>query len=177
MANQLKIKRGTKASLPTLAAGELGFCTDTYETYVGTGSANKVVGGPNPTFESLTVDTNTIYVDKVNHRVGVGTNAPISILQIGNGAGAPELTITGGNTDYLNGAIVFLANEGTNARATGLYMHDAGGDNEWFIGRPYASSDRFVINRSATATHDKASSGYNTGNWQRRHWDDESDIC
>jgi hypothetical protein len=45
MANQLKIKRGVKASIPTLAAGELAFCTDTFELFGGTGSANKYLGG------------------------------------------------------------------------------------------------------------------------------------
>lgn len=47
MANLLQIKRGTKATLPTLAAGELGFCTDTYELYVGDGAANRFIGSPN----------------------------------------------------------------------------------------------------------------------------------
>ncbi len=46
MANILKIKRGTKASLPTLAAGEPGWCTDAEEFYVGNGAANRFIGGP-----------------------------------------------------------------------------------------------------------------------------------
>jgi hypothetical protein len=46
MANTLQIKRGVKGSLPTLAAGEPGFCTDTFELYVGTAaSGNKAIGG------------------------------------------------------------------------------------------------------------------------------------
>ena len=40
MANTIKIKRGTKANLPTLNQGELAFCTDTDEVYIGTGSSN-----------------------------------------------------------------------------------------------------------------------------------------
>lgn len=40
----IKVKRGTKASLPTLQAGELGFCTDTGELYVGTGTGNGFIG-------------------------------------------------------------------------------------------------------------------------------------
>jgi len=40
MANTIQIKRGAKASLPTLASGELGWCTDTFELFVGTGSTN-----------------------------------------------------------------------------------------------------------------------------------------
>ena len=45
MANPLRIKRGTKATLPTLAAGEPGWCTDTFQFYVGDGAANHQVGG------------------------------------------------------------------------------------------------------------------------------------
>lgn len=45
MANVLKVKRGLKASIPTLAAGELAMTTDTFELFGGTGSANKYLGG------------------------------------------------------------------------------------------------------------------------------------
>ena len=37
---QLKIRRGLKVNLPTLAEGELGFCTDTKEVFIGTSSGN-----------------------------------------------------------------------------------------------------------------------------------------
>lgn len=40
MANTLKMRRGTKASLPTLEAGEVGYCTDTDETFIGDGVTN-----------------------------------------------------------------------------------------------------------------------------------------
>lgn len=40
MSNTIQVKRGAFASLPTLAAGELGFCTDTYQTFVGNGGTN-----------------------------------------------------------------------------------------------------------------------------------------
>jgi len=40
MSNTIQVRRGAEANLPTLAAGELGFCTDTHELYVGTGSGN-----------------------------------------------------------------------------------------------------------------------------------------
>jgi len=43
MANTLKIRRGLKSSLPTLAAGEPGWCTDTYELFIGDGSVNRLV--------------------------------------------------------------------------------------------------------------------------------------
>ena len=43
MSNTLQIKRGAKANLPTLAAGEPGFCTDTFELFFGDGAANHQV--------------------------------------------------------------------------------------------------------------------------------------
>lgn len=35
MANTIQVRRGSKASLPVLAAAEFGFCTDTLEVFVG----------------------------------------------------------------------------------------------------------------------------------------------
>jgi len=40
MSNTLQVKRGAKASLPTLNSGEFGFCTDTKEVFIGDGVAN-----------------------------------------------------------------------------------------------------------------------------------------
>ncbi|RAV19719.1 DUF2793 domain-containing protein [Paenibacillus contaminans] len=47
MAQTIRIRRGTKAELVArgaLLAGEMGFCTDTKEVYVGDGTANTLVG-------------------------------------------------------------------------------------------------------------------------------------
>lgn len=41
MPNSLRIRRGTRATLPTLAAGEPGWTTDTFEIYVGDGAVNR----------------------------------------------------------------------------------------------------------------------------------------
>lgn len=43
-SNHLQIKRGLKANLPTLEAGELALCTDTKEIYIGNGTGNILVG-------------------------------------------------------------------------------------------------------------------------------------
>lgn len=40
MTNTIQIRRGANASVPTLAAGELGFSTDTFQMYVGNGGTN-----------------------------------------------------------------------------------------------------------------------------------------
>ncbi|AIQ31629.1 hypothetical protein P40081_28455 [Paenibacillus sp. FSL P4-0081] len=47
MSQTIQIKRGTKAQLATfgaLLAGEMGFCTDTKEIYIGDGTSNSMVG-------------------------------------------------------------------------------------------------------------------------------------
>ena len=46
MANQIKIKRGLKGGIPALASGEPGWCTDTFELYVGDGATNRFIGSP-----------------------------------------------------------------------------------------------------------------------------------
>lgn len=47
MAQTIQMKRGTRAELSTygsLKAGEMGFCTDTKEIYIGDGTSNSMVG-------------------------------------------------------------------------------------------------------------------------------------
>lgn len=44
MANKIQIKRGSKANLPALSDGELAFCKDAGELYVGNSGANQQVG-------------------------------------------------------------------------------------------------------------------------------------
>lgn len=43
MANIIRIKRGLKENLPTLLVGELAFCTDTNELFVGKDTGNVLV--------------------------------------------------------------------------------------------------------------------------------------
>ena len=44
MANKIQIKRGNKANLPALSDGELAFCKDAGEVYVGNGGTNQQIG-------------------------------------------------------------------------------------------------------------------------------------
>lgn len=44
MADTVQIKRGLKSGIPTFLAGELGYCTDTQELYIGTNAGNKLIG-------------------------------------------------------------------------------------------------------------------------------------
>ena len=45
MANRIQLRRGIKSKLPTLAVAEGGWCTDTHELFIGTGSGNVNMGG------------------------------------------------------------------------------------------------------------------------------------
>jgi hypothetical protein len=45
MATTIKLKRGLKANLPTLAVGEPAFCTDTSELFIGTAGGNVNITG------------------------------------------------------------------------------------------------------------------------------------
>ncbi|QUH21411.1 DUF2793 domain-containing protein [Alkaliphilus sp. B6464] len=70
MAQQtIKIRRGTKAqlnTLGTLSQGEMGFCTDTKEVYIGDGSKNifvgKVLSGPYASRPNAGVEGRFFYV-------------------------------------------------------------------------------------------------------------------
>jgi hypothetical protein len=38
MSQQIQVRRGLKSQLPTLSEGEIGYCTDTHEVFIGTGA-------------------------------------------------------------------------------------------------------------------------------------------
>jgi hypothetical protein len=55
-------------------------------TTAGAAATNLGLGtGDSPTFAGLTVDTNTLYVDSANNRVGIGTTSPSAKLEIPTG--------------------------------------------------------------------------------------------
>lgn len=47
MSDKIKIKRGSKSNLPILDIGEMAFCTDTNEVYVGSATGNILVNQEN----------------------------------------------------------------------------------------------------------------------------------
>ncbi|MDB4343776.1 hypothetical protein OAA11_01140 [Schleiferiaceae bacterium] len=55
-APTLKLKRGLQSALPTLAVGEPGFTTDSYQLYVGSHAGNKFIGGN----DNFTLPTATV---------------------------------------------------------------------------------------------------------------------
>lgn len=82
-----------------------------------------------------------------NGNVGIGTLNPISKLDISTINNA-IINVSGGQAGYINAALVLKATHSTNYRGLGMFMYDTNGRNEWFVGRPYAGSDQFVIYRN-----------------------------
>lgn len=78
--------------------------------------------------------------------VGIGLANPAYKLHVYRN-GPNHITIEGDQAGYINAALVLKANESSNYRGLGTFMYDNGGQNEWFAGRPYVGSDRFVIQR------------------------------
>ena len=90
--------------------------------------------------------------------VGIGTTSPSTLLHIDDDTTAAGLTIKGAGPGYVNAAIVLKATNSTSYRGLGVFMHDAGGDTEWYAGTPYAAADQYMIARKAS----QASPDYGT---------------
>jgi len=79
----------------------------------------------------LTVDTNTLYVDSTNNRVGVGTASPSSFfsdanqLVVGSGSGSQGITISSGTSE--NSQVFFADGTSGDAAYRGIvrYLHSS----------------------------------------------------
>ena len=96
-------------------------------------------------------------IDAATGKVGIGTSIPDARLHI-KGASTTEFHVEGGSSGWVNAAIVLRSTDATNFRGAGVFMHDLGGSNEWFIGRPYGGSDKIIFARkTGMALHDGGS--------------------
>ncbi len=93
--------------------------------------------------------------------VGIGTSTPSGKLHV-SGTGTTAIHLEGASSGYYNAGIVLRSTSDTNTRGSGIFMHDAGADNEWFAGRPYSTSDKYIIARkTGMASHDGGSTAQN----------------
>ena len=116
-------------------------------TYYNTNSMRFYVAGSNST--TLTERMQIRY----DGNVGIGSTNPVHTLDIDDGATTAEVRVRGGGTDYINAGIVLQATNGTHDRGLGVFMHDEGGDVEWYAGTPYSAADQYIVARGGTASH------------------------
>lgn len=71
------------------------FATTGSNTFVG----NQTISGSLNVSSSLTINTNTLFADAINNRVGIGTTSPTATLTVSGSADVTgSLTVTGGIT-------------------------------------------------------------------------------
>lgn len=116
--NSLKIYRGTEGTLTTLNQAELGFTIDSHKLFIGDGTTNHLIAlsedfvpytGANKDVDlganNFTVNTNSLFVNKENGRVGIGTTSPKNKLDVEGGQVIGE-TYSGTNIAPTNGLLV-----------------------------------------------------------------------
>jgi len=75
-----------------------------------------------PAFAGLTVDTNTLYVDATNDRVGIGDTTPVARMQVSRLGGAVS------STPSLHGNTTVVVSSGNGSTAAGAYVAFLGGN-------------------------------------------------
>ena len=75
-----------------------------------------------PSFAGLTVDTNTLYVDATNDRVGIGDTTPVARMQVSRLGGAVS------STPSLHGNTTMVVSSGNGTSAAGAYVAFLGGN-------------------------------------------------
>ena len=145
-ADGIQFKRGPCASLPTLQAGEPGFCTDTYQFYIGDGTANhEVATGAFKLDDLATPDDNTDLDATITHH-GLLPKLSNNAGQFFNGVG--NWAVPAGGGDVLapatnsNGYIPLWNGADSKTLADGI----ANGSANWNT----AYSDRFKWDGGAT---------------------------
>ena len=93
------------------------------------------------------------------------------LVDITNGATSASYTtmvrLRGGASGYVHASLNLCAtsdeNSSGNYRGLGIYMNDEAANNEWYAGRPYASSNQYMISYVGTVNAPYAASA-STGN-------------
>ena len=87
---------------------------------------------PDVDTDGLAVDTNTLFVDAANNRVGVGTSSPASLLHVSRNTSG-EVARFVGSTDALGELTLTSSDTTLSGRAWGLNIASAFGEYRWSI--------------------------------------------
>lgn len=102
---------------------------------------------------NLTVDTNTLFVDATNNRVGIGTASPIASLDVVGDARFSSTIAVGGTATFLNPSSVNIVGTATLVGATARNTSSASGDTQCGF---------YVENGTSNGQLYKAGTGYTT---------------
>jgi len=141
MTNILQVRRGAFGDLPTLNAGEIGLCTDTYQVFIGDGATNHEVGmlgsgaaltKSNDTNVTLTLGgtPNSALLTATSLTLGwigqlAASRGGTGINNVGTFTNATNSAITGGGTLALGGYTFTIPATGTSTLGTGTQYHVA----------------------------------------------------
>lgn len=109
MANTIKIKRGLKADLPTLTVGEVAYCTDTKELFIGTATGNELLNGAGGSTTASDVSFDNTISEFVSTNVQGAIDETISSVQTivgllsGQIADKQDTLVSGTNIKTING--------------------------------------------------------------------------
>ena len=116
---------------------------------------------------------------KIGINASSGWNAYGDVLLVQGNTGATAkcmISVRGGSTGYVHSALKLSAtthsNSGGNQRGLGVFMHDETSNVEWYAGRPYATSDYFLIARNTGVSN--ANAGGVTAQHSMRKWEVDS---
>jgi len=148
-------------------------------TQLGAAGGNVVSEGDSPTFGGLTVDTDTLFVDSANNRVGIGKTNPATALDVDGTVTTTSLVVNGNNYpsagSLSNRNILINGNLNVNQRglsiasvATGAYGEDrwkktAGGMTQIVEEVNYLSSTVYTLSGTGVTTQQITSPP--SGNW------------
>ena len=111
------------------------------------GSGGTAVSMGAVTVDGLTVDTSTLVVDSTNKRVGIGTTSPSEDLHI---SGDTSVALIEGTNNATSGLVAGVKVKAQFYRRAGFSILDESDNEDFFIGRPYASTNQFVITNDGT---------------------------